>query len=576
MSASEASVSVQVDCPNPVAELVIVDGTFTPLIRGPSPLRGTLMPGIYALQARLGLAAQERLVRIEDRGLDVLKFEVRAPEVSSPIPEEVPYRARSAVDSEGTPVGVMITGSSGTSEPLSVALSILGDRKTDIPPTHGWQFVDGKAANLYNAYDYRVLYARCSILLGPPDSRGLLFSVPIVQGWETHVFLRYERRRASSAAEAAVMPVPDDISIVLLKPGMVPCLANGDLRLLEDLRATFAAHAATLSDTVIQRVLETGDPMQLLYAAHILTHRLSWSSAKSANPAGTMEGLWLCQAIEQLSETLGTQYADVLALRWAAARLLPNMFSKTDWNQQLRALVAPPMLSVSWDLLVDCCSEHPSSLLSGEMSVAAREPTGSVFSAAGPWLMWNSLSTQDAPYSAPRSASGQANATERTVALAPPSPPEPWAIRSSLFLSWFDHAMKQSGTTYLGALMRAVHNCVFFLAWHMPLFKATFRGLVLDRKSPRVQSTAEAATAIKRLVKQVHWDRIERLSLAENLKLDGLRGNVLSVLSQVRSQRELREGISPQWVAAFLKSNRIPLSALASVLDDLTTRITRL
>src|SRR5882672_2458860 len=85
MSSSDVSVELWAD--NPLADILLLDGSFHVVARGASPLKALVPAGLYAVKVKIGDEETEELMELTPNPQPVVR-NFSAPRFSSPIPLE--------------------------------------------------------------------------------------------------------------------------------------------------------------------------------------------------------------------------------------------------------------------------------------------------------------------------------------------------------------------------------------------------------------------------------------------------------------------------------------------------------
>jgi len=362
MSPSNSTLGISSD--DPTAQIKVFDGSANVVARGIGALDAPLADGLYKIRVRVGSEFQERLVALDSK-LPQQHFDRL--DIASPIPIDNTARSheyhqaavRQAWNYPAPALGL------GSRLLISAREWSLDNRRSHLDPAGALSIVlpSGDKVNFAAIAKVRQQGDACAIgvvdvdpgfyavELELPDGSRLRRALHASPGWTTQLYMLFR--------DAAGQRLPD------LAGGSVaiahqPVVHDAQTRLAEIALDALTQHRAILSDHM--RQLLSGkfeQPLLGLIGAHLLLRE----------PDQT--GLFGI-VVDNLTSMLGIDHPDVGALRTKIGETAPAPVTE------------PPMLQVSWDLLVQASSRIPGLIPPG--TAAARIAESVV--PADAWLVW--------------------------------------------------------------------------------------------------------------------------------------------------------------------------------------------
>jgi hypothetical protein len=363
---SDKPVRVIVETGRDLAEVFLIDHSFTLTARAVGRLEATVAPGVYKVKAQLGDLVVERLVVVnEETTVDL------APDlaVAGPAPLQEDGRTHEyqrALASEESET-VDVEGGSGaeifllarcwtpekarvesTQAPLpGISLHALdGEQVADLLDAKAPLASPGAdpAAGVTVAVEPGTYLLRWSDSFGVPAEQ----AVAAAAGWQTQVFLLEETTGAGAG--------PREISVLMSRHNFDP--QDPALYAVEEARAALAAERKVATEDLCASLFgDFENPMLGLFGAHLMliaSEAVEWqaeqeSKATTPPPAPVaFDQKLFDHVVSRLEKILGDEQPDVVALGTKA--------SERPSSRPLRSL---PMLWRSWRLLIEASNESP-------------------------------------------------------------------------------------------------------------------------------------------------------------------------------------------------------------------------
>lgn len=375
-------IAVEVIASDAATELYVIDGNFNLVGRGIGRKRFELDPGIYKVKARAGKQQVEKLVVVRE-GIEPVRFDALL--FSSPIPLDNTATASSAHVAAAQRAVEVVQVEAGTGSGIVIVARHSGETPETVDPSRGLRLraMDGRLIADVEAAAEKSLAEGCAIChvrvdpgsyrlaLELADGRRIeqtLFAAP---GWHTRVYL------LTSAALDCRADV-SDAAITMRPKGTAFDGADSDARLVEIAREALLNDRRVLSDELRARLLAPDiSPMLGIIGMHLFIREAKHNkSARESSPEkdlATLDNLEPVRTIiGHLRASIGRQ-ADVEAVAIGAGVADPAY-----------AFDAPPMLTLSWRLLLKATAQQPHLLPRGSFG----EKIAPRLWGSGLWLQW--------------------------------------------------------------------------------------------------------------------------------------------------------------------------------------------
>jgi hypothetical protein len=346
-------VQLEVTAADAATELYVIDGDYNLVGRGIGTERFKVAPGMYKIKARSGIQQEERLVIVSgDR-----KVEFEPLPFTSPIPLantagtteaqiEAAERAVTHVDArfgEGSSIVIVVSGA-----PKKIRLRRLdGSELAAIPEVFQAVLDPG---------GYR-------LAIELPDGRIVEQTLVAAPGWQTRVFIPEEIAQSAVSLRKEGTPFDRD---------------DVDARLEEIARQAIVHGRKVLSDDLRARLVAPGvSPMLGILGMHLLIREAKRNKlAREENPDETVDEVNNVEEVRiivaNLRAALG-KHPDVEAVAIGAGVA-----------DQSYAFAIPPMLTLSWRLLLKATAQQPELIPRGSFG----EQVSMRLWGDGAWLQW--------------------------------------------------------------------------------------------------------------------------------------------------------------------------------------------
>lgn len=579
-SISERSFKLTTD--NPQAEILLVDGNFRVIARGPTPLTHSAPPGLYAMKVKVGDQESEELLTVEPNAMP-FERSLPAPQFESPIPlahtsttheyhQSVASRllapgAATVSLGKGSAVTVCVRDpsktnfaalNSGTSEAerAAYAASFSGFCILD---SSGTCIVDLDEKAERNMADG---YLAIAVELDPGwyalayrSTAGWICSpLPTVSEWALQVYINVV---PSGQGRFALIPDLPGMAVVFGRLGSGFAPWRDDWLAGETVRQGLL-EGRNYVDTPSMRQMLSGkfdDPMLGLYGAHLLLVEPKPELALVQEIVENLEGL------------LGASHPDVVALAVAceqAAGTAEQPGHADILASRISALAGPPLLARGWDVLLAMAKRHNALLNSAPaLFKVARDlmPNG-VFVA---WCQRVLGAETMAKAALPAPVRVEVAPGELVAASLPP---DVLATRTPV--------SKSIGATGVIAAIGVLAGPL--IAAGTKILKQIRRKRTkpeepnLAAQIAEVDSNEKAANALAELARRYDWRRLlpELRKNSEWMShLSGLQRDLLMLLRDASSDPVSIEGLNASFVEQLLQTYRVPLSTLVEALSDM-------
>jgi hypothetical protein len=388
MSPSEPTTfPLEVIAEDMATELYVIDGNFQVIDRGVGCTTFELPPGIYKVKACSGKVQSETLVAVRGPSQEPLRIAPLA--FASPIPlantaQTHEFHMAAAKDAMHNVHAAVGNGSAIVLVVRRWTSAEAGQRPGTFPdPSRGLRLrtmsgnllVDIEATAQKNLDDEP--WAICHVALDPgayrlalehPDGRRLEQTLIAAPGWQTRVFLLAGEEHADISGAA----------ISMRKTGSSFAVDDADARLEELAREAIVQNRKILSLELRMRLQQSDVPPILgILGMHLLIREAKRNKlVREQNPdekIDTVDNVGPVQAIiANLRASIG-KHPDVEAIAIGAGLADPAY-----------GFDVPPMLRLSWRLLLKASADNPALVARGSLpDEAAKRLWGD-----GPWFIW--------------------------------------------------------------------------------------------------------------------------------------------------------------------------------------------
>ena len=409
MSASEVNVRLESD--DPLAVLTIVDSRYAVRATGIRVLEKTLPPGLYLARSRSGDVSDQRTLRLsaDAEGVQVIRFRAigalqsSASSYALAVPE-ISATARAAATAHA-PIGdswiflaLRQRGPRGLSTENAPDVNVRIERAKGFALcTLDGDLVDdlgsvplSRVASGHDAIATGVPAGWYSLAIPISDERTALLPICIRPEWSPSIFIELR-------TDSLGRPRPDIDRLLLSYDHREWAVYqfSARLRAIELARRSLLLAENLLTSALMNVLVEQKfrDPMLGLFAAHLLL--LGERSKKSGRPERsnktdvgdhkdkTIDFDKLSIVLNNMAEMLGEDFPDLVILRTQARKM--GAEGVVHYNADRRALVAPPMLLASWNILVKLPERREEvAQFRGRLRGIARAKLQS-----DTWLVWN-------------------------------------------------------------------------------------------------------------------------------------------------------------------------------------------
>ena len=575
MSTSSSERPFRAHSNNPQAEILLLDGGFRVLKRGPTPLTHTAAPGLYLMKVKVGDQEREEILVVEP---DAMPFEASlpAPSFESPIPltftsttheyhEDMARRllgpGAAATMSLGTGSAVMVCvrDPSETNFTAAEPTTSEADRAVYAASFSGFRILDRDGtciANLDENAERNIAYGYTAITLDltpgwyalahQSGTSWVYAPLPTAAGWVLQVYINVVPSRQGPFLLMADLP---GMAVVFDRMG------NGFEPLRHDWLAGETVRQGMLEgrnyiDTPSMRQMLTGkcdDPMLGLYAAHLLL----------AEP--TPDWPLMQKVLWNLEGLLGSHYPDVVAL-WAAyeqAAPVPVAGHSESLDTRIARLEGPPLLARSWDMLVRAANRNPALLTSAERLFKVTRD----LAPNGAFLAWRqrTLESESILKSAP-------SLFAVIESILPSLPPQ--AVITSVPPDKRLPTPTGAKIKPEGRPAREVIGTVL---------REWARDDILESISD-IDSNEKAATFLRALADYCDWSKLLP-ELRKNSEwighLSGLQRDLLFVLRDASSDPSALDGLNADFIERLLQTYQVPFFTLVDALKDMVAPLER-
>jgi hypothetical protein len=548
MSTSERHVELITN--NPLAEILLVDGDFRVVARGPSPLKAKVPAGLYGMKVKVGDEQTEEVLAIA-AGEQVFAKTMAAPLFESPIPLDATSTSHEFHQAKTS----QATGQARAAASDDVASIVVCVRDPS-------RFVPGDAESAERMKRYAGFFERFSVIdlrgktlasfaplsqedmdLGyssislavPPGAYALAYrlkedslctSLPAVKGWALQVFVNVV---SNSSGEL----VPDFQGMAIFYDSRQNSFEpwRDDLVAVETIRKSWLLGRSQIGRESLDQLYagKFSNPMLGIYAAHHLL---------AVDP----ESAELDAVLKNTGRMLGENFPDLVAIRMDRQdRRKPLL--EPEISASLRAVTGPPLLARSWDLFVKQAARLP-------VQSSAASPMFSIASGLAPqgvFVCWMRKAGQEVAAPVDNVFSDVAKAV----------------------------VVDGAGTDIVPSMRSMLPGLDVVLR----LTSSVLSRIQLARKAPSVDRLAgqlaaikdvdSASAAVKSLAEAYDWERIS-LELRKNPSwlraLTPLQQSLVITLGNVNSSESSLVSVTPKFIAELLQAHRVPLQTLA---DDL-------
>lgn len=575
---SPSEVSVTLTCENPAAELILVNSKFEPVAQGLSPLSASVVPGIYSLKSRIGESVSERLESLAPSDEEYL-FHLTEPEFESPMPldgtttsreyhRDSVYRLlseapRYALHGGNSALMVFVRDTSYRSFDLND-----NQRERYARNFRGLSLLDMKGEEIFNFDSHptfdaesRYIGTRIELEEGPyvlawnDGGERTCFAVNPIAGWTLQIYIRLQPVSKSSLE---MRPDFSDAAFAYDRLDTNFIADREDYRIMEAARQALLEQRNLKRGQLIRELLQGKfeNPMLGVYACHLIM------IGDQDYPER------LGEFIANTASLVGSTYPDLLPLAWRYETVTgerPAGFGEQSWSEMLPAIKGPPLLTLSWDLLLECADacEVPID------SLPAFRPAGNLV-VSGAILTWEErfgeMSREVAPD--PEEASGE------------DVPPDATTDRhrgdSQMDTGGGDAvASMPRRAPLLGRIKTKAWNFVNSLLTRMP--DGSHAPLPsLEIKNMNIDSPEAAAEAVRLLAKKAPWQDITRYMYREGARETGELGSVTALqrdlmvtLARAADDPEILEAIGSDYISNLIRAHRVRIESVENALRGL-------
>jgi hypothetical protein len=555
---------------NPQAEILLVDSSFQVIARGLSPLIGRAPPGFYAMKTKVGDEENESLFALEPGGA-VLNKKLKAPEFESPIPlletSTTHEYHRAAVDQflqgfgsldgpldlgRGATVVICVRDPSGAN--FAAELGVSNTKRAEYANSFtGFRILDAAGETLANLDEKAVHrldagFMGITVHLDPGMyslgyGRGddwICLALPAVTGWTFQVYVNL-----ISAGKSPFDLVPDlaDIAVLFDRTSIGFDAGRQDLLVGETIRKGLLDGRNYVGPSDMHMLLSEkfANPILGLYAAHLML----------LEPSPNFK--LLRTVIHNTTLMLGEDFPDVFALRWAFEHRMEAESIKLEMpkhSAQLPKLSGPPILTRSWDLLLQAAKDSQVNELSNSPAFAM---AGDLL-AQGIFVTWRRRAPTQGKVDWVSTVGLGASASELRVFAADPQ------------TDWV------SALASLSKPLRSfVSLAAIFRRKAAPEGEQNLVSQIVD-----VRSAGDAAKLMQRLAERYDWQAL--LSWLRNnpellARLSGFQRDLLLMLRDASISIPGLEALTAGFVERLLDDHRIPLSTLLDGLEKATEAV---
>jgi hypothetical protein len=554
---------------NPHAEILLLDGGFRVLKRGPTPLTHSAAPGLYLMKVKVGDQEREEILVVEPEAMP-FEASLPAPSFESPIPltgtsttheyhEDAVRRlldpSAAATMSFGTGSAVMVC----VRDPLAKLTTSEADRAVYAASFNGFRILDRDGTCIVNLDENAERNMAAGYIAITVDLRSGWYALahqsgtswvctplPTAGGLVLQVYINVV---PSGQGPFSLMADLSGMAVVFdrLGHGFVPW--RRDWLAGETVRQGML-EGRNYIDTPSMRQMLTGncdDPMLGLYAAHLLLAKPTPDWPLIQKVLWNVEGL------------LGSHHPDVVALWAAYEQAAPVSAARQPESLATRiaGLEGPPLLARSWDMLVRAANRDPVLLTSAErLFKLTRDLVPN-----GVFLTWRQRTLE--PKSIVKSAPSLFEVIESALPSSPPeaeitSAPPPMRLPIPTGAK-----IKREGRAAREAIAMALRD------WS--------RDGILESISD-IDSNEKASNLLWALAEYCDWPKLLP-ELRKNSDwighLSGVQRDLLSVLRDASSDPLALDGLNADFIEQLLQTYQVPLFTLVNALKDMVAPLER-
>ena len=574
---SPSNVSVTLTCDNPAAELIIVNSEFEPVAHGLSPLSASVPPGIYALKSKIGANVSERLESLAPRDQDY-QFHLDEPEFESPMPlvntaTSREYQTSSIEQFMSTPAVPFMTGSDCA---LMLYVRDTSRRNLDLTEEHrdeyasnfrglslldpqGKELIDFDSHSTFDA-DRGYVGANIELVAGPyvlawkdGDERTCL-AVNTIADWVLQIYIRLQ---PVSATSIKMRPDFGDAAFSYDRLGSGYSAYREDYRTMEAARQALIEQSNLKRGQLIRELLHQKfeNPMLGIYACHLIM----------VGDQDYPENLG--DFLANTASLVGPSYPDLLPLAWRYETVTgkrPDGFDPRPWAELLAAVKGPPLLTLSWDLLLECADACEVSI----EALPAFSPAGNL-AVSGAVLTWNerigarTLEAQQlegASIGAVPSAARTRRHIGRSKSKAGVSDGGAAIAESTSLWDRFRSSAWKAVSPFLTRLPDGSHA---------PVPR-------LEIKDMGIETPEAAADAARLLAAKAPWQDIARYMNRRSTReakefgsVSTLQRDLMMTLARAADEPEILEAINSDYISSLMRAHRVRLGTVATALRGL-------